>query len=112
MRVNSGADWQSIVMGGDLRGEVGTATATTATSITTNSSVSHASNDLVGHIVIATTPNPPVEGTVTANTSGTNTTLTIDLWKAPGTTTAGSTPGSTTNYAILSGGSPGVLHRA
>ena len=93
-------------MGGDLRGEVGTATATTATSITTNSATSHAVNDLVGHRVIATTPNPPVEGTVVSNTAGTNTTLTIDQWVVPGTTTAATTPASTTNYCILSGGSP------
>lgn len=108
MRVNSGADWQSIVMGGDLHGEVGTATATTATSITTNSSTSHAANDLVGHRIIATTPNPPVEGTITANTAGTNTTTTVDRWVVPGTTTAATTPGATTNYAILSGGAPGA----
>lgn len=106
MRVNSGADWQSAVMGGDLRGEVGTATATTATTITTNSATSHALNDLVGHRVIATTSNPPVEGTVVSNTAGTNTTLTIDQWTVPGTTVAGSTPSATTNYAILSGGAP------
>lgn len=107
MRVNSGADWQSIVMGGGLHGEVGTATATGATSITTNSAVSHTLNDLAGQRVVATTPNPPVEGTILSNTAGTNTTLTIDLWVQSGTYTAGSTPGATTNYCILSGGSPG-----
>lgn len=106
MRVNSGADFQSLVMGGGLSGEVGTATATGATSLTTNSAVSHAANDLAGQRVIATTPNPPVEGVITANTSGTNTVLTVDHWVVPGTTGTATTPTSTTNYAILSGGGP------
>lgn len=107
MRVNSGADHQSIVMGGDLNGEVGTATATSATSLTSNSAVTHALNDLAGHRVLATTANPPVEMTIVSNTAGTNTVVTGDLWVVPGTITAGTTPAATTNYAFLSGGSPG-----
>jgi hypothetical protein len=93
-------------MGGDLAGEVGTATNVTSTSITTNSVVSHTLNDLVGHRVLATTQNPPVEGLVVSNTAGANTVATVDRWVIPGTSTATTTPGNTTVYAILSGGAP------
>jgi hypothetical protein len=107
VRVNNGADFQSIAMGGGLSGETGTATNTTATTLTTNSAVSHVTNDLAGVRVIATSPNPPVEGVVISNTSGVNTILTVDRWVQPGTSTVASTPSATTIYAILSGAVPG-----
>jgi hypothetical protein len=106
MRTNSGADIQAVQMGGGLSGEIGVATATTATSITTNSTVSHATNDLVGQRVVALSSGVVVEGLIVANTSGVNTVLTIDRWVEPGTLVAATVPAATTAYAILSGGAP------
>lgn len=109
MRVNSGADWQAVVMGGDLHGEVGTAVATSATTLQLQAGgVSHGTNDLAGHRIVALAAGAVVEATIVSNTSGTGCTVTVDQWSVPGLTTAGSTPGGTSNYAILSGGSPGV----
>jgi hypothetical protein len=106
MRVNSGADLQSVQMGGGLGGEVGVATACTAGTITTNSAVTHATNDLAGQRVVALTSGVVSEGIIVSNTSGTNTVLTLDRWSTPGLTTVATTPSATTAYAILSGGVP------
>jgi hypothetical protein len=109
MRVNSGADFQSVAMGGGLPGEVGTSTATTATTITTNSATSHASNDLVGQRVVVwdATNTHFVTGTITSNTSGTNTVLTHAGWVIPGTNVAATTPPNASVYCILDGAVPG-----
>jgi hypothetical protein len=106
MRTNNGADLQAVQMGGGLSGEIGIATATTATSITTNSAVTHASNDLAGQRVVALTSGVVVEGTILSNTAGTATVITIDRWVQPGNSVTATTPSSTTAYAILGGGSP------
>lgn len=106
MRVNSGADVQSVQMGGGLQGEVGVATATSSTSITTNSAITHATNDLAGQRVVALSSGAVVEGLILSNSSGLNTVVVIDRWVTPGTTTAAGTPSSTTAYAILNGGVP------
>lgn len=106
MRTNVGSDIQSVQMGGGLTGEVGVATATTATSITTNSAVSHLLNDLAGQRVVALSSGAVVEGVILSNTAGTNTVLTVDKWSTPGQTSTASTPASTTAYAILGGGAP------
>lgn len=106
MRVNSGADHQSKAMGGGLGGEVGVATASSATTLTTNSAVTHTSNDLAGQRVI-TTLAAIAEGVIVSNTSGTNTVLTVDHWVVPGTTATATTPTSTTPYTIQSGAGPG-----
>jgi hypothetical protein len=105
MRVNSGTDHQAIAMGGGLSGEVGVATASSSTTLTTNSSVSHATNDLANQRVVTTTA-ALTEGTVVSNTSGTNTVVTVDRWVVPGTTTVATTPTATTPYTILSGAAP------
>lgn len=107
LKTNAGNDIQSIQMGGGLLGETGTATATSATSLTTNSAVNHAANDLAGQVVLAWTTG--VYGLITANTSAaTNTVLTVDRWSTPSTPggAAASTPSATTGYTILSGGPP------
>jgi hypothetical protein len=93
-------------MGGDIHGEVGVATATTATSLTSNSAVTHALNDLAGHRVLALTSGALVSGTILSNTSGTNTVVTVDRWNTPGTNTVAGTPSNTTAYAWLDGGCP------
>lgn len=106
MRTNAGSDLQSVQMGGGLGGEVGTATACTATSITTNSAVVHATNDLAGQQTIALSSGAVVIGTILSNTSGTNTVLTLEKWATPGLTSVATTPSATTAYAILTGGTP------
>jgi hypothetical protein len=104
MRVNSGADLQAVQMGGGLNGEVGVATATSATTLTSNSGVTHVANDLAGQRVIALSSGVIVEGVILSNTSGTNTVVTIDRWIQPGGSVAATTPASTTAYAFLGGG--------
>lgn len=106
MRTNAGGDLQAVQMGGGLSGEVGVATAVTATSLTSNSTVSHAAGDLVGQRLIALTSGAVVEGVILNNTSGTNTVITIDRWTTPGLSTTATTPSNTTAYAILGGGTP------
>jgi hypothetical protein len=106
MRTNSGADLQAVQMGGGLSGEVGVATATSPNSLTTNSAVTHAANDLVGQRLIALTAGAVVEGAISANTAGLNTIIQVDRWTQPGLTTTATTPSGTTAYAILSGGAP------
>jgi hypothetical protein len=106
MRTNSGADLQAVQMGGGLSGEVGVATATSPNSVTTNSAVTHAANDLVGQRLIALTAGAVVEGAISANTAGLNTIIQVDRWTQPGLTTTATTPSGTTAYAILSGGAP------
>jgi hypothetical protein len=93
-------------MGGGLSGEVGVATATSPNSLTTNSAVTHAANDLVGQRLIALTAGAVVEGAISANTAGLNTIIQVDRWTQPGLTTTATTPSGTTAYAILSGGAP------
>jgi hypothetical protein len=106
MRVNSGSDFQSVAMGGGLGGEVGVATASSATTLTTNSAVTHVANDLAGQRVI-TTAAAIAEGVIVSNTSGVNTVLTVDRWVVPGTTGVATTPTATTPYTIQSGAGPG-----
>jgi hypothetical protein len=106
LKTNAGNDLQAAVMGGDLVGETGTATASSATSLTTNSGRTAVSNDLAGHIVVAD-GTPFVLGVITANTSGTNTVLTVDKWTVIATpASTGTTPSATAKYAILPGGHP------
>lgn len=103
LKTNSGNDIQALQMGGGLVGETGTATATSATSLTTNSATSHALNDLAGQVVVAWSSG--AYGLIVSNTSGTNTVLTLDRWYTPATPggSAAATPSSTTGYTILSG---------
>ncbi len=106
LETNAGFDLHALETGGGLLGETGTATATSATSLTTNSATSHATNDLAGQTVIAWSSG--AYGLITANTSGTNTVLTVDRWYVPATPggTAAATPSATTGYTIMTGSLP------
>lgn len=106
LKTNSGNDIQATLMGGGLVGETGTATATSATTLTTNSATSHATNDLAGQVVFAWTTG--VYMLITSNTSGTNTVLTGDRWYTPATPggAAATTPSGTTGYTIMPGSIP------
>lgn len=106
MKVNSGNDFQASVMGGSANiGETGTATATSATTLTNSGATFPTANlGYTGHIVVAGS-SPLVYGVITSNTG---TVLTVDKWytvASPGGAAA-STPGGTATYIILSGGQP------
>lgn len=106
---NTGIDLMSKALFGGLTGEAGVATASSSTTLTTNSAVSHATNDLAGQIVYAGTSTVVgVYGVIVTNTSGTNTVLTVDRWYTPNAPggAAGTTPASTSPYVIAPGGSP------
>ena len=100
MKVNSGNDAQACQMGGDTVGYTGTATASSATSITATGTPFVASS-YIGHIVVAGS----VYGVITANTTSV---LTVDRWTDPVNPggTAGTTPGSTATFVVLPGGAP------
>jgi hypothetical protein len=102
-------DWQSKAMGrADVNATfVGTATASSATSLTAAGSFPTASQGLAGQIV-AVGPNSSgtgstVFGVIVSNTS---TVLTVDQWYNPGTLAAGTTPNATGTYQILPGQFP------
>lgn len=100
MRVNTGSDFQARAMGGDSSvGDTGTATGTTATTLT-DSGKSWTTNQWVGHVVFAAA----VYGVVVSNTA---TALTVDKWYAPATPggSAGSTPGNVA-YVVSSAQGP------
>jgi hypothetical protein len=98
MLVNSGRDLQALVMGGDTTALAGTATATSATSLTSSGFTSGA---YVGHMVLAGNSAATfVYGIITANTT---TVLTVDRWYNPASPggTAASTPSATAPFIIL-----------
>jgi hypothetical protein len=100
MLVNSGLDIVSRELGGDGQGYTGTATASSATSITATGTPFTASA-FIGHIVVAGS----VFGVITANTTSV---LTVDQWYNPASIggAAGSTPGSTSTFVVLPGNAP------
>ena len=94
LRTNAGINWQADSMGGKL-GILKTASASSATSITTTGLTASAH---IGHRVVADNgTNAPVFGNVQSNTT---TVLTVDGWYN-GDGTAGSTPSSTANFYII-----------
>lgn len=105
--------WQQMfgfAASGGLLGVTGTATATSATSLTggTESGPTHATNDATGMIIVASNG---VYGVVVTNTSGTTPVYTVDrwyTWQTPGGTAA-TTPGSTTTYSLVTGGAPSLF---
>lgn len=103
MLVNSGLDGMAAAMGGDVSGYTGTATASSATSLTATGTPWVASA-YVGHIVV-TTSAAMAYGVITANTTSV---LTVDQWYAPGSPggAATTTPTSTTTFTILPGNAP------
>lgn len=99
MRVNAGADGQASAMGGDVAGFAGTATATSATSLTMTAA-GWTVDAYIGHIITTGV----VYGVITTNSA---TVATVDRWYAPATPggTAGGTPGNVA-FAILPGNAP------
>jgi hypothetical protein len=109
---NIGKDMVARAVGGDTVGFVGTATASSATSLTDSGASFPASSGgppanggLVGHIVIAGSTGANLTyGVVISNTS---TVLTIDQWHSPtAPETVASTPSATAPYMVLVGGAP------
>jgi hypothetical protein len=99
MLVNTGRDLQSLDMGGDITALAGTATGTSATSLTVASGFT--ASAYIGKIVLAgTSAATYVYGIITANTT---TVLTVDRWYNPATPggVAASTPSGTTPFIIL-----------
>ncbi len=91
MLVNAGLDAMAGLLGGDVAGFTGTATASSATSLTATGTPFVASA-YTGHIVVATTSSL-MYGVVTANTTSV---LTVDQWygiASPGGAAVGPPPG-------------------
>lgn len=90
-------------MAGDVAGMAGTATASSATSLTATGTPFVASA-YIGHIVV-TTSAAMAYGVITANTTSV---LTVDQWYAPGSPggAATTTPTATTTYTVLPGNAP------
>lgn len=111
LRVNTGNDWQAAAMtGSPNKGESGTATATSATTLTntgaafpTTAVVNGATGGYAGQI-IAVGPNASgtgstVYGVILSNTA---TVITVDRWVDAGSPfAAGTTPNATAKYQIL-----------
>ena len=99
-KVNSGLDLQSRCVLGDVAGYTGTSTGTSASSLT-DTGATWTTNAFANHIVVAA----GVYGVILSNTG---TALTLDRWYSPASPggAAGSTPGATSQYVILPGGSP------
>lgn len=109
---NIGRDAVARLVGGDPAGIAGTATSTTATSLTNTGASFPVSvvgppdnGGLVGHIVVA--------GSAAANfvygviIKSTATVLTVDAWHDPAAPeTIGSLPAGTAPYIVLPGGAP------
>lgn len=102
MKTNGGLDHISRAVGGDVVGVTGTATATSATTLTdSGAAFPTAGSGYTGHFVVAASN---VYGVVVSNTA---TVLTIDYWHTPGAPgTVASTPSGTAVYTILPGGAP------
>jgi hypothetical protein len=100
IKTQSGNDGQACCMGGDVAGFTGTATATTATSLTATGTP-FVAGAYIGHHVVAGS----VYGICTSNTTSV---LNFDQWYTPGSPggAAGSTPGSTSTFVILPGNAP------
>lgn len=96
----NGRDIWARNMGGGAVGAVGTATGTTATTLT-NSGAGYTTNQFAGMRIVTSTAWMNV-------ISNTATAITGDRWYSPATPggVAASTPGSTATYAIIDGGAP------
>jgi hypothetical protein len=97
---NAGVDSIAAMIGNPL-GFSGTASATSATSLT---STGFTASAYIGQMVVAGT----VYGVITANST---TVLTVERWVNPATPggAAGSTPGSTSTFSIVPGQAPAAF---
>ena len=101
LKVNSGNDFQALVMGGEEVGETGTATAVAAASLTNTGAAFPTTGDgYAGHHVV-------MGAAYAVILSNTGTVLTLDKWYAPATPggAAAATP-ALGAYVILPGGQP------
>lgn len=100
MKPNAGIDSVANMVGNPL-GISGTASATTATSLT---STGFTASAYIGQMVVAGT----VYGIITANTT---TVLTVERWVNPATPggAAGSTPSGTSTFSIVPGQAPAAF---
>jgi hypothetical protein len=100
VKPNAGIDSIANMLGNPL-GFTGTASATSATSLT---STGFTASGYIGQIVVAGT----VYGVITANTT---TVLTVERWVNPASPggAAGSTPGSTSTFTIVPGQAPAAF---
>lgn len=105
MKVNTGHDFQSSVMGGGLLHTTNTGTSTTAPAATTftTDGVNIPVNQAAGMII----QRAGVYGVVISNTSATNSVLTIDKWYDPNNPSgaAAATPAAG-QWVLLPGGAP------
>jgi hypothetical protein len=108
----NGRDMVARGVGGDTLGYVGTATASSATTLTDSGGAFTASSGgppalggLVGHIVVAGSAAANLTyGVIISNTS---TVLTVDQWhSATAPETVASTPSATAPYVVCVGGAP------
>jgi hypothetical protein len=115
-----GRDMQALVMGGFMAGTwlgaTGTATASSATSLTGGTETgaySHAVNDAAGQAVVIMTPSGDAGkwAFIKSNTTGTSPVYTVDRWYAPGTpgAAAPAAPSATSTYSISPGGVPAIF---
>jgi hypothetical protein len=104
VKTNAGNDGQAQAMGGDVAGFTGTATASSATSLTATGTPFVASA-YIGHIVVCSSAGVLAYGVITANTTSV---LTVDQWYAPASPggAATTTPTGTCTYVILPGQAP------
>ncbi len=111
-------DWQSKAMGGGLGAffgatAVGSATATSGTSLTNSGASFPTTNQgLAGYIVAAGPRGTSSSGEVMVFgviVSNTGTALTIDQWYNPATGAAGTTPNATCTYCIIPGQFPAMF---
>lgn len=91
-------------MGGDVAGFTGTATASSATTLTATATPFVASA-YIGHMVATSSAGVLAYGVVTSNTTSV---LTVDQWYAPASPggAATTTPTATCTYVILPGAAP------
>lgn len=113
-----GRDMQALVQGGfGYLGTVGTATATTGTTLvgSAETGVTHLSNDCAGQWLIvsanASGTGSKVYGLILSNTSGTTPTYTVDQWYNAATPggAAGTTPNATSFYQVVNGGPSAIF---
>lgn len=99
---NAGRVINNINDGGGQVGITGTATATSATSLTSGSVTSLTANQYAGYRLYA----PTAWANILSHTSGTTPVFTIDRWYSYATPggSAASTPSGTTTYVIADGG--------
>lgn len=101
-------DWQSHLMAGSYNiGESGTATATTATSLTNSgASFPTTNNGYKGHVIVASSDAGSIAYGVITNNTGT--VITVDKWYVAATPSgaAATTPAATSKYMILPGQAP------